>query len=120
MGSSWYVIEHGQFPTEEVTRVAELINPFDIVVYETIHVVHMGFDPIGLEIIGAIKVVSYMNGNQLHGQSPGNISGAKKWPYVSQFSRNWFVNQPHARDAFYHGVTYIGLKDLDLSREPKR
>ena len=109
----WHLTEFGQFPTDLIRQVDELIQPFDVVVFERIQVMHMGFDPIGLEIIGAIKLVCQLNGNKCIGQSPGNINGPKLWPDLMPL-RKLFKNQQHAKDAFYHGVFYIGLAHLDL------
>jgi len=112
-GTQWHVTEFGQFTTDMIQRVYELIHPNERVVFERIQVMHMGFDPIGLEIIGAIKLTCKLNGNTFIGQSPGNINGAKLWPDLDK-ARKWFVRQQHAKDAFYHGVVNIGLQHLDL------
>jgi len=111
--SLWQVVEWGEFSTEKILRVYELIQPGERVVFERIQVMHMGFNPIGLEIIGAIKLACQLGGNTWIGQSPGNISGAKLWPGLNE-GRKWFTRQQHAKDAFYHGVVNIGLQHLDL------
>ena len=113
----WDVMEFGQFPVERLESVAELIQPQDIVVYEQIQVLHLGFDPIGLQVIGAIKLWCALGGQKYKGQSPGILTGAKTWPDLKEPSK-WFTRQQHAKDAFYHGVTYIGLKNVNLSKKP--
>jgi hypothetical protein len=114
----WQPTEFGQFPIEKIQRVYELIGLLDFVVFERIQVMHMGFDPIGLEVIGAIKLTCKIQGNKFVGQSPGILSGAKLWPELEE-ARRWFPRQLHARDAFYHGVTNISLRNMDLSMPPK-
>jgi len=113
----WEVMQFGQFPVERLEAVAELIQVEDTVVYEQIQVLHLGFDPIGLQVIGAIKLWCHLGGQKCKGQSPGNITGAKVWPDLIE-ARKWFTRQLHARDAFYHGVTYIGLKNMNLTKKP--
>ena len=105
----------GQFSTDLLKLIPELIVPGDLVVFERIHMLHLGFDPIGLEVIGAIKMWCQIEGSKYIGQSPGIISGAKKWPDLDT-ARPWFKGQQHALDAFYHGVTYLGLKNLNMTR----
>jgi len=119
LNTPWRVVEFGQFPLEEIQVVYELILPAETVVYEQIQMLHLGFDPVGLQVIGAIKLTCALQENTLIGQSPGNISGAKLWPDLED-ARKWFVRQQHAKDAFYHGITRLGLKAVDLTKSPRR
>jgi len=115
----WHVDEFGQFPLDRIETISELINPGELVIYEQIHALHLGFDPVGLEVIGAIKLTCHLGGNGMISQSPGNLAGAKAWKELDE-ARKWFRTQPHAKDAFYHGVTYLGLAHVDLSAKPLR
>jgi len=116
-GNTWRVNTFGQFSTDQMKRIPELIVPGDMVVFERIHMLHLGFDPIGLEVIGAIKMWCQIEGNTYIGQSPGILSGAKVWPDLDE-ARKWFKGQQHALDAFYHGVTYLGLKSMNMTKPP--
>ena len=113
----WITMDFGQFPVERLESIAELIQPNDMVVYEQIQVLHLGFDPIGLQVIGAIKLWCLLEGLTCKGQSPGILTGAKHWPELKDPSK-WFTRQQHAKDAWYHGVTYIGLKNMNLTKSP--
>lgn len=116
-GPQWYVEEFGQFPVDRLSTLAELISSDDMIIYEQIQVLHLGFDPIGLRVIGAIELLRELNGNALRVQSPTVISGAKVWKEL-EGARKWFRKQPHAKDAFYHGMTYLGIENVDLTKHP--
>lgn len=76
------------------------IHPKDRVVAEQITWRSPSFNPVGLEVIGALKFLCDRLQVEITLQSPGAITGVLKWP-IYDFSS---IRSQHEIDALAHGI----------------
>jgi hypothetical protein len=83
--------------------LAEKIWEGDRVIYESVHWRGVAFNPIGIEVIGVIKYLCYINNIVPIEQHPSQIEGIRKWPIYDWST----IKSPHAKDAICHGIVYF-------------
>lgn len=93
--------ECGEFTTS--TLLPAQIKPKDLVVYEKIIVRMHGFNPVGLEVVGAIKVLCQIHKVPCYPRSHQELTGIRKWRTYPLKN----VLSDHAKDAIHHGVLYL-------------
>jgi len=98
-----HLISIGEFHSDLAEDVLKRIQRQDLVIYETLHC-SPGFNPIGFEIIGAIKYVCRQVGVLPLGHSPMNLAGPMKWPALDAMRK--VIKSPHIRDAIYHYASW--------------
>lgn len=90
------------------------IRSGDTVVYEDIKVLHLSFNPIGLQVIGALRYIVEERGQiRLTPHSPSRLYGVKKWPIFDLSS----IRSDHIRDAIYHGIVALGQNNVILPKK---
>jgi hypothetical protein len=75
------------------------------VLYESLHC-SPGFNPIGFEVIGAIKYVCRKIHIKPIARSPLYLAGPMLWPTLDAMRKQ--VKSPHMRDAIYHYSAWNG------------
>jgi hypothetical protein len=110
--TQWHLIEVTQFSLWN--RVEPYVTMADGVIFESIHVNHAHFNPIGLEVIGVIKYLCQLWDIPFISRSPGNLTGPMTWPILEEF-RKLSAKTPHGRDAMMHGVAFLGPENVALN-----
>jgi len=92
--------------------IPEQIAQADVVLYETATWRGPAFNPVGFEVIGVIKHFCTLQGIKPISRPPTVLRGPRTWPRVAEYARR--MKSQHARDAFGHGVAYLGLENVVL------
>lgn len=101
----WDVVEVKQKITDE--DLEHIIKPGDIVIYENIQVFDRSIRTIGIEVIGALKIICRLVGITPIKRTPGYLQGIRHWPLALPVKCS-----RHAKDALHHAVVYLGYKNI--------
>lgn len=99
----------GEFPTYSL--LPHQIKFGHHVLYEKVVARFSGFNPIGLEVVGAIKVLCMNSIVYPHHQVHQKLTGIKKW---GTFPLKDVLSE-HARDAIHHGIIYLKEHNLEVT-----
>lgn len=102
----------GQFTCENLLVLEALITPKSSVVYESLTWKNPAFNPVGMEVIGAIKLRCLQCGVAWASQPPSILTGVQKWPIYK-----WKGLSPHEKDAIGHGIMALGYKVAKLPKQ---
>ena len=75
------------------------------VVYEKIVPRHPSFNPIGLEVIGAIRYLGELHSRVVVHQMNAQIHGVFKWETYDTLFKT--IKSDHSKDAIAHGIVYL-------------
>ena len=114
----------GVFQPEEVhkflTKVLQPASTEDnvktIFLYERLVVRQLSFNPIGMEVIGALKYIACVNKYNVLHQEPAQISGVMKWP-IYDFKKKGLSE--HEKDAIAHGIIYYRKLGMEIYLPPQ-
>ena len=86
--------------------ITEQIRFGDQVVYENIVPRHPSFNPVGLQIIGAIRLFAEMSDvSRVYSQMNAQIHGVFKWGTYDELFKK--IKSDHSKDAIAHGIVYL-------------
>lgn len=77
----------------------------ETVVYEKVIPRHPSFNPIGLEVIGAIRYLCELHGRVAIYQMNAQIHGVFKWGTYDKLFKT--IKSEHSKDAIAHGIVYL-------------
>jgi hypothetical protein len=107
------VLRLGEFKVGD-DSVLDSIGEHDTILFETLHC-SPGFNPIGFEVIGAIKYVCRKRHLKPIGRSPLYLAGPTAWPGLNEMRKK--VRSPHMRDAIYHYCAWCdSVPELNMTK----
>ena len=85
-------------------------------VYERLTVRQLSFNPVGFEIIGALKYIAIMHNIEVKHQEPSQIQGVMKWP-IYDFKKKGLSE--HEKDSIAHGIIYYRKLGMEIYLPPQ-
>ena len=104
------LVAWGTFQPDEVRRFfLNEVKPYlnicnkNTFLYEKLTVRQLSFNPIGFEVVGALKYIAQIEGFDVKYQEPSQIQGVMKWP-IYNFKGHKLSE--HEKDSIAHGIVY--------------